>query len=939
MHEALPVYAYFNAAELAQLFDAVAALTNSGDFSGMLRLAALVGLVSVVLIHAMGRMADPQEALRWILTLALVQGLLLGPKVDVMVIDRTGGTPPQVRSNVPVGLAFPASASSSLGNGLTRAMEAVMALPDELQFQRRGLMFGNAVLVDTLQATPLSASFRDDLTRFIHHCTYYDLLSGRIGTDTFGQDGNLWQAMAATSQALLVPVSGTDKGSLPCDEAYRDLDRRWPRELDLALAARGMLLNPNAINRQVAKTLLASQIGSSYAELTGIAQDATTLLRQAITINAVRDSQMVAAQRLDSSSAAIVGAAQAQAELTANQQYLAMARVAERATPRMRNVIEIVTYAVFPVIVLLMLLSTARAGMLFKGYANTMIWLQLIPPLYAILNFVMTRSGRSNLVATASSQSDSPALALNNLGQLSQQGLSEMAMAGYLSLLLPLVAWAIVKGGEIGGNALFSAMIGPASGAAGQASTSLATGNISQNNVSLDTVSRNNLSANHYDSAPSLASGFTRIQTAAGTALYGNDGHFRFQGNQSVLGLSASFGEKLGNSIANEARESEDLAKRHTISASEQRASGIAERLNLVRSYGEHNGLHNASEIAQGSRTAHTLAEMNQIAENVNKRLGLAADSGAGREIVSSLTTGIAITPGMPMLSGKFGMSGDQIKNVSERKTLQGAIDYARNQLRSKGVTAEQAASDDFRDSEAYQWGRQHRIESVHAADESINKYRQYQRSAELARSDAESMSRQASVVSDSWQTASMQYEGYIASRLQQDGLLDHFTRLYQNNPDTAYKLAARYLRETDFDAFSSGRPLVNDPAALQAQTPEKWRSEEMRHQVFGEPQDKTSRQLSDRNRLIEGEPVVQQGHAIAQRVQQELLRSRGTIKTESKANQKDFAAAQQAARDTLARNQPGDPKPAPVPKKGGPGDQQEQLHQDLFNNKLPRKD
>jgi conjugal transfer mating pair stabilization protein TraG len=56
-----------------------------------------------------------------------------------------------------------------------------------------------------------------------------------------------------------------------------------------------------------------------------------------------------------------------------------------------RNVIEAIIYAVFPFVFLLFLLAQGRGlGLAIKSFVLSLVWIQLWPPLYAILNYVAT---------------------------------------------------------------------------------------------------------------------------------------------------------------------------------------------------------------------------------------------------------------------------------------------------------------------------------------------------------------------------------------------------------------------------------------------------------------------------------------------------------------------------------------------------------------------
>lgn len=57
---------------------------------------------------------------------------------------------------------------------------------------------------------------------------------------------------------------------------------------------------------------------------------------------------------------------------------------------RVRNAIELVQYAVFPVFLLFVVLSGHQAGTIIKSYAASLFWIQLWAPLYAVMNFIIT---------------------------------------------------------------------------------------------------------------------------------------------------------------------------------------------------------------------------------------------------------------------------------------------------------------------------------------------------------------------------------------------------------------------------------------------------------------------------------------------------------------------------------------------------------------------
>jgi conjugal transfer mating pair stabilization protein TraG len=98
----------------------------------------------------------------------------------------------------------------------------------------------------------------------------------------------------------------------------------------------------------------------------------------------------------------VLAVGRAQAVAQQNASWLNYGKVAEQALPVFRNVVEAVTYAMFPLFVMLLLLTSGRETMLaFKGYAAVLIWIQLWPPLYAILNYMASIYAAYDLAAAA----------------------------------------------------------------------------------------------------------------------------------------------------------------------------------------------------------------------------------------------------------------------------------------------------------------------------------------------------------------------------------------------------------------------------------------------------------------------------------------------------------------------------------------------------------
>ena len=130
-------------------------------------------------------------------------------------------------------------------------------------------------------------------------------------------------------------------------------------------------------------------------------------------LNAIEDTSKIVGQKVNDPAAMVLAVGRAQAVAQQNASWLNYGKVAEQALPVFRNVIEAVTYAMFPLMVLLLLLTSGRETMLaFKGYAAVLIWIQLWPPLYAILNYMASIYAAYDLAAAADLGTGGKSLAL-----------------------------------------------------------------------------------------------------------------------------------------------------------------------------------------------------------------------------------------------------------------------------------------------------------------------------------------------------------------------------------------------------------------------------------------------------------------------------------------------------------------------------------------------
>ena len=145
-----------------------------------------------------------------------------------------------------------------------------------------------------------------------------------------------------------------------------------------------------------------------------------------------------------------------------------------------RNVAEAMCYAVFPLVVLLLFLSSGRTTILIlSGYVIALVSIQLWPPLFAILNYMATLYGQLDQAAAAEVGGGVKALSLQTASPIYSNSVSAQAVVSYLIIGIPMLAWSLANRMVNFGSAVMGGLQGlQAASMSGNASAAAATGKI-----------------------------------------------------------------------------------------------------------------------------------------------------------------------------------------------------------------------------------------------------------------------------------------------------------------------------------------------------------------------------------------------------------------------------------------------------------------------------
>jgi conjugal transfer mating pair stabilization protein TraG len=455
----------------------------------------------------------------------------------------------------------------------------------------------------------------------------------------------------------------------------------------------------------------------------------------------------------------MIATARANAMASINSSFLTMGKVAEQALPLVRNVIEAIIYAVFPFVFLLFLLAQGRGlGLALKSFVLSLVWIQLWPPLYAILNYVATLASAKNLEAAARMGASTQGLALETASSIYHGAISDQAVAGYMVISIPIIATAIIKGGEVAFQAVTG--VGPMQSAVSGESSATSKGNVTQDSVSID----------QQQLAPNRSSAFmSTTSNAHGSTIQGSGpdaGVFRYQATLSRLATTFTFSERQATTLSENARESETLARTERDSMQRSQSAALTNALGIQDSFDRSQQRSGASTTSDGGSTSTQLQKLNSVAREVNRRLGLGEESTVGKSVVASATAGVKIP--LTEIGGQATREGRYV----DQERLTSAYDYARKAVETSQLSEATALVKEFRSSDAYQWARGSRTTGTSGFDSSYREAADHQSASENAYGRSKELTRAAQFMSEWSSGAQTDFTNYAARRLSERGLL-----------------------------------------------------------------------------------------------------------------------------------------------------------------------
>ncbi|HBS1668002.1 conjugal transfer mating-pair stabilization protein TraG [Klebsiella pneumoniae] len=576
----LEIYAIAGGDWLRGNLNAIAAFMGTSTWSTIEKMCIAISVLIVA--GNWVKKHNVMDLIGWVFSLTLVS-MLVVIRTPVQIIDYSNVAQVYEVDNVPIGLAIPASLTTRAGNALIQSYEMVFALPDSVTYSKTGMLFGSNLVAkstDFLSQNPQITTLFSD---YVQNCVMGDIfLNHKYSFEELLNSPDPYTLIFANPS----PLRGVfDKNNQfqTCEEASRDLKSALVLDTQTGGKTWNYYVRQLFGGKPNPDLLFSQMIGDSYNYFYSSGQSAGQIIRQNVTMNALRSGiQSYAARSGDTAS--LVNMANTSSLEKQRLAQATMGHQALRTLPLMQTVIMGIMIGMFPIMVMAAMFNMMTLQVL-KGYVFALIWLQTWPLLFAILNSAMAYYAKQNGVPVV----------LSELSQVQLKNSDIATTAGYIAVMIPPLSWGIVKSMGAAFSSAYSHFSSSGLGATSQAASGVVDGNYSFANMQMENVSGYSWGTNSTTSfgqmSRQLANGGMSTQTRDGSMVWDSGGAM------SKLPVDINVGRQIASAQQQMAREADVQAE----SALHGYNSSVTSAWNSLQQFGTNKG--NSASTTTGADT------------------------------------------------------------------------------------------------------------------------------------------------------------------------------------------------------------------------------------------------------------------------------------------------------------------------------------------------
>ncbi|EOV0595767.1 conjugal transfer mating-pair stabilization protein TraG [Cronobacter sakazakii] len=563
------VYVIAGGEWLRNNLNAIAAFMGTRTWDSIEKIALTLSVLAVAVMWVQRH--NVVDLLGWVAVFVLIS-LLVNVRTSVQIIDNSDLVKVHRVDNVPVGLAMPLSLTTRIGHAMVASYEMIFTQPDSVTYSKTGMLFGAELVsksTDFLSRNPEITNLFQD---YVQNCVMGDIYLNHKYT--------LEELMASADPYTLIfsrpsPLRGvydSKNNFVTCKDASVSLKDK----LNLDTQSGGKTWHYYAQQlfggRPDSNLLFSTLIGDSYSYFYGSSKSASQIIRQNVTINALKEGITSYAAR-NGDSASLVNLATTSSMEKQRLAHVSIGHVAMRTLPMTQTILTGIAIGIFPLLVLAAVFNKLTLSVL-KGYVFALMWLQSWPMLYAILNSAMTFYAKQN----------GAPVVLSEISQIQLKYSDLASTAGYLSMMIPPLSWMMVRGLGAGFSSVYSHFASSAISPTASAAGSVVDGNYSYGNMQTENVNGFSWSTNSTTSFGQMmyqtGSGATATQTRDGNMVMDASGAM----SRLPVGINAT--RQIAAAQQEMAREASNRAE----SALHGFSSSIASAWNTLSQFGSNRG-------------------------------------------------------------------------------------------------------------------------------------------------------------------------------------------------------------------------------------------------------------------------------------------------------------------------------------------------------------
>lgn len=662
------------------VFNAVAGFFNGTKFGGtvgiILCMSTLFAIVVVAYQLAMN--LNLVISLRRLAVIFFLVNIISVPRATVIVKDRITLQQYTV-ANVPYVLAAMGGLTTQLGDVITQKFDMAFIPTRELSYGSSGIGMSSKIIEKASHFTITNPDVASNMNEFVKTCVIFNgIAKGRYTFKALFEQDDIWKFVAEHTTPRFGFLYKHPDGSKPefmsCTKIAKKFDELWPTVLKEASTVYGQRIF--AGNRSAAKQL-ANYLGVSYQYLTGLAIDASQILRQNMMFNAIQQGA-IQGMAFHDASAGLNAYALTRAERTQETAWSLMGKLADNTLTPMKIVIEVLFYGIFPLIAILAPLPGGLS--ILKTYVIALFWIQSWGPLYAILNMILNVYGQHASVAAASMHGKAM-LSLSTIGALGQANATVAAIASATVPMIPFLSFALFKYGAGALTQLAQTLTSASGSAVSAAADEVTTGRFSLATSTFDTHSMHNTSGFKHDTNASVRTGATTFQDKdGGMTTYNPDGQVVFDRTPAISRTGADL-KSTGMIAASFGRGAEE-AHRSALTDAVSMQNSVSSGLKKMHDYREARGSQFASDSSYSQRDSFSsdsaMAKTDDLVESFARENNINAS--AARSVLSSVAVSSSVgmkIPGTDIgFSGQTSLKTDDGRSINVQEIMNKAVRF-----------------------------------------------------------------------------------------------------------------------------------------------------------------------------------------------------------------------------------------------------------------------